>query len=73
MLHFPLLCLISGHYQENTKVMLFILSVRGGVKLLEYLQDIINYLNENISDPVPRYILNKEIIHNSSSVSEINK
>ncbi len=41
--------------------------------MLEYLQDIIDYLNENISDPVPRYILNKEIMHNSSSVSEINK
>lgn len=37
------------------------------------LQDIIDYLNENMSDPVPKYILSKEIIHSSTSVSEINK
>lgn len=41
--------------------------------MLEHLQDIIDYLNENMSDPVPKYILNKEIILDSSNVSENNK
>ena len=41
--------------------------------MLEHLQDIIDYLNENISDPVPKYILNKEIIRNSLNESENNK
>ena len=41
--------------------------------MLEQLQDIIDYLNENMSDPVPQYILHKEIMHQSSSGSNINK
>jgi hypothetical protein len=41
--------------------------------LLEHLQDVTDYLNENMPDPVPKYILKKEIIHNSSNESENNK
>jgi hypothetical protein len=41
--------------------------------MLECLQDIINYLDENVSDPVPRYILEKEIKRNSQIEYERNK
>jgi hypothetical protein len=39
--------------------------------MLEQLQDIIDYLNENMSDPVPQYILRKEIMHQSLSETDI--
>ena len=42
----------------------------GGVTLLVYLQEVIDYLNENMHDPVPRYLLRKEIIHNPSNKAE---
>jgi hypothetical protein len=41
--------------------------------MLEQLQEIIDYLNENISDPVPKYILKKEIMGNSSIEFEYSK
>ncbi|MDF2587627.1 MAG: hypothetical protein K0S41_1468 [Anaerocolumna sp.] len=38
--------------------------------MLNQLQEVIDYLNENMSDPVPRYILKKEIMGDSSFESE---
>lgn len=37
------------------------------------LQEVIDYLNKNMTDPVPQYILKKEIIHNPSIEAEYNK
>jgi hypothetical protein len=39
--------------------------------MLENLQEVIDYLNENMSDPVPQYILKKEILANPSYELEI--
>lgn len=41
--------------------------------MLEQLQDIIDYLKENMSDPVPQHILQKEIMHKPSDASEISR
>lgn len=41
--------------------------------MLEQLQEIIEYLNTNVYDPVPRYLLHKEILCNSSYTSEYSK
>lgn len=40
--------------------------------MLEQLLEVIKYLNENMSDPVPKYILQKEILRNSSNKSDNN-
>lgn len=53
--------------------MTFILYEYGGAALLVQLQEVIDYLNENMSDPVPKYILKKEIMHNPSCEDEYNK
>lgn len=41
--------------------------------MLEQLQDVIEYINEKMLDPVPQYILKKEVLHSSSYESENNK
>ena len=41
--------------------------------MLVHLQGVIDYLNENMPDPVPQYILKKEIMHSSSNEVEYNK
>ena len=41
--------------------------------MLVNLQGVIDYLNENMHDPVPQYILKKELIHGSSKEVEYNK
>lgn len=41
--------------------------------MLVQLQGVIDYLNENMPDPVPKYILKKEIMHSPSNEVEYNK
>lgn len=41
--------------------------------MLEHLQEVIDYLNENMPDPVPQYILKKEIIGSSSTPNEYSR
>lgn len=47
--------------------------MKGGIILIKHLQGVIDYLNENMHDPVPQYILKKEIMHSSLNETEYNK
>lgn len=41
--------------------------------MLAYLEDVIDYLKENMSDPVPQYILKKEILRSPSTENEYSR
>lgn len=46
---------------------------KSGDKLLTQLQEIVDYLSETMADPVPQYILKKEILHTSPTEADITR